>query len=72
MIQTKLGVFPTLVASNRILSLADADDPVLSPILSGFPNRQTRHQPPYLLKLPYITGTTRIMVLLSDLQQQEQ
>lgn len=65
-IQTKSGVFQTTKASQLYTQteLIHYDQEIQSS-LTTFPNQQTRHQPPYLLKLPHITGTSRIMVPLS-------
>ena len=65
-IQTKSGVFQTTKASQLYTrtELIHYDQEIQSS-LTTFPNQQTRHQPPYLLKLPHITGTSRIMVPLS-------
>ena len=65
-IQTKSGVFQTTKASQLYTrtELIHYDQEIQSS-LTTFPNQQTRHQTPYLLKLPHITGTSRIMVPLS-------
>lgn len=65
-IQTKSGVFQTTKASQLYTRTEFIHyDQEIQSSLTTFPNQQTRHQPPYLLKLPHITGTSRIMVPLS-------